>query len=171
MHKIDITESECSVFKGRWSLKPAQVFPALRAVTYSSTLRVIEFGAGIGTHDMFNLLQSKVPKLSYTSYENNPDYVCDNSGVFTVLWDTFPSDLVGDIYDFVIIDGPNGRQRINWYPMLVKHTAPGTIMLIDDYEHFPEFEEALNANFKYDVIGIYRRTFQRDLTWIVVRIN
>ena len=44
----------------------------------------------------------------------------------------------------VIVDGPTGIDRRKWYPLLKKCTRKGTIVVIDDFRHFPEYEKALN---------------------------
>jgi hypothetical protein len=64
------------------------------------------------------------------------------------------------IYDIVLIDGPNGVNRSKWYSKIRNHIAYHTIMLIDDYNHYTEFETELNRNYNYTILSLSDEPFK-----------
>ena len=65
-------------------------------------------------------------------------------------------DIGNDKYDFILIDGPTGVSRKYWYSKITNNVKSGTIILIDDWCHYQEFEDALVNDFgskiKYEII-------------------
>lgn len=179
MARLNISPVDCKEFTSGWSLSPDAVYAALKHTRYNKKLRLLEFGSGIGTRHMVNLLKSKNVPFKYIAYENNPDYVTDAPEVRTILWDwdTFPTRIAGGKFDLVIIDGPNGVRRQLWYPLLKKSVRRGTVMLIDDFLHYSEFKTALCKNFEYAIMAEYAKTVPvnadsapRLITWQVVQV-
>ena len=173
MGKINITSEQCSVFPGGWSIKPDQMFTALSNVEYTDKLKILELGAGVGTNVLADLLTKLGVPFTYVSYENDPVYACTRPDVQTVMWTTWPTELVKDLYDLVIIDGPAGRQRVHWYPLIRDVVHPGTIILVDDYCHFAAFKLALNLNFKHHMICEKTQSRQPtggQISWVVTRV-
>lgn len=174
MARIKITAKDAYLFPGGWSLKPDEMYLALRSVTYQKQFNLLEFGAGAGTGAMVTLLKKLKIPYRYVSYENNTAYVCADKTVETVFWKDFPTVLVPGIFDLIIIDGPQGKIRCDWYPLLKGHTRSGTILVVDDYRHFPQFETVLNANMSHTIIKEFGPELTRTkkmLTWLVTRIN
>lgn len=171
MPSLDIQSEECSLFPGGWSMPPREMHDALKSVTYTDTLKILEMGSGEGTRVLAILLRSKgIPNL-YVSYENDPRFLVKDPGVTTIMWSEFPKELYHDIFDLVIIDGPNGKIRKNWYPLLRSVVRPGTVIAIDDFGHYKEFGEALDKNFTYTTISEYEPQARRGVTWKVVVVN
>lgn len=172
--KLTVTTQECSGFPGGWSVNSEQMFTALNATTYRDILRILEFGSGTGTNVLANILSKKSGmRFSYTTYENNINYVCKAPAVTTVMWERLPEKLVDGIFDLIIIDGPKGVDRSKWYPLIRPNIRRGTILLIDDYSHFKEFGEALNANFTYEDIEQVDMPYTPPgpfVTWRTVRL-
>ena len=145
---------------------------ALRAVTYNSRLYILEIGGGAGTRALLQLLREKKLLFTYVVYENNPDYLVDDLEVETVLWREFPETLRHPhTYDLVIVDGPHGVTREKWYPLLKPRVREGTIIAIDDFGHYPEFGQALDANFAYTKVAEFEPEARKGVTWKVVRVD
>ena len=154
MNTIHVSLDDCAGFSGGWSVCPEAVAPALNAVTYSGPLQILELGSGAATYVLLKLLDKLAVQFTYRAWENDDKFVCTDKRVLTSRWNgtDFPGSLAG-IYDLIIIDGPNGVTREKWYPLLRCVVRPGTVMLIDDFHHHPEFGKALNQNFAYDTIS------------------
>lgn len=171
--ELRITEKDCENFPGRWSLNPEQVYTALSHVTYRRVLKILEFGSGKGTYVMARMLNRKGIRFKYVTYENDERFVCDHPKVQTVFWTDFPKKLVKGIYDLVIIDGPAGLTRTQWYPLLRSHVRQGTILLIDDFRHFKQFLKVLKRNFRYRLIHEVAEPKvpgRAQVTWRVVQV-
>lgn len=171
MASIEINSEECSLFPGGWSMPPREMFDALKSVTYIDTFKVLEMGSGEGTRVLAILLRSKgIPNL-YVTYEDNPRFLVKDPGVTTIMWSEFPKELYQEVFDLVIVDGPAGRIRKDWYPLLRDVVRPGTVLAIDDFGHYREFGEALDANFFYTTISEYEPFARKGVTWKVVVVN
>lgn len=149
---IAFTKDECDRFPGRWSVWPDQMWAALNALP-DGLINVVEFGAGRGTEVLAELLQEKGRLGYFVSYENNVRYLSTSPLVKSVVYEKFPEWLdLPSPAQLVIIDGPNGKDREKWYPLLVPHVQPGTIVVIDDIDHYREFEDALNGWLVYQLV-------------------
>ena len=178
--RLSVTTDQCAAFPGHWSLWPTQMFAALNAVTYrvDHPLKVLEFGSGAGTVALAKLLENKPLKFEYLSYENDAKYVQLIEGIKTIIWTVFPPKVDIEFppgnarpYDLVIIDGLNGVDRIKWYPLLRDHIQPGTILVIDDFDHYPEFQTALDALCKYEVVDRLKAIGNTGMCWITVKVK
>lgn len=143
----------------------------LNEVSYRGKLQILELGAGEGTHRLVELLQGRKVPFEYTSYENDTRWICTRPEVYSVVWTTMPALLRPHIYDFVIVDGPKGAVRAKWYPLLKDCVRKGSVILIDDYGHHPEFRVALNETFQYKVVGEYLPEARSGETWKVVKVE
>lgn len=171
---LNIKSGECSAFPGGWSVNPEQMFLALKHLTYSKAVNVLEFGSGAGTDILVQLLHKKKVPYSYTAYENDKTYASKSNNVQTILWSSFPNRVVPGIFDLIIIDGPHGVSRARWYPMLRRSVRKGTIMVVDDFRHYAEFKTALDANFRYKTIHEHVETYVKGkpyVTWTVIKIR
>jgi hypothetical protein len=153
----------------------------------SYELKVLEFGSGISTMFLSDIVINNIKKLKITSLDNdinymykksdNEDYIkllvrglveCDDINYIKQLndkkydkslmhkktsiltptqknnfYDIQEDDLVG-VYDVVILDGPNGNGRNLAFLHLQKHVKEGTIIFIDDYNHYDFLERCQN---------------------------
>ncbi|MFA5753892.1 MAG: hypothetical protein WC905_00840 [Patescibacteria group bacterium] len=142
-------------FNGGWSYETGSIHTALSHTTYTeNTINVLEFGSGDSTRKMFNFLKDQILNVNYECYETDPKYVTEVP-CNTILY-KHPSEvkLLDRIYDLILIDGPMGIDRKYWYEKIKPCCRPGTIILIDDWNHFAEFELELQKNLKYIVIEI-----------------
>lgn len=81
----------------------------------------------------------------------------------TILYDSNQIDqliIPNKIYDIVLIDGPNGVLRSKWYSKIRNNISYNTIMLIDDYNHYNEFETELNRNYNYTILSLSDEPFR-----------
>jgi len=167
--RLFVTKEECLEFPGSWSLWPAQMYRALNAVEYIDKIKILEFGAGDGTKALAEILNNKGIDYRYFTYENDQRYIIDTDKITTMIWNDFPDRIIDGIFDLIIIDGPEGVSRSKWYPLIKKNARPGTIIVIDDFGHYQEFSDALNANFNYDIIDQRDRFARTGTTWLTVR--
>ena len=175
MEFLTVTTEECANFPGGWSLNQEQMISALSNVSYDNKLRVLEFGSGEGTYVLARILTRRGIDFDYVAYETDEDYACTHPAVKTIMYspDEFPTELHEGIYDLVVIDGPTGKCRTKWYPLLRDHVREGTIVLIDDFRHFPEFASEFRRHFKFDTIQRIeypKEEGRAQITWKTVKI-
>lgn len=149
-NKMEKTDLDFSVFKGGWSYVAEEIENSFSLLPKNqSDLNVIEFGCGNSSIKLFDLLSSKW-NVKYTAYETNPDYLVDKIGINCILYDVKNIknlNIGNEKYDFILIDGPNGEHRKHWYSKLVNNIKTGSVILIDDWCHYKEFEDALINDF------------------------
>lgn len=172
-NKIDISLEDAKYFPGNFSLTPEEIYLALKHCSYREKFTILEFGAGESTVQLSKLLTQKHIPFEYHVFENDPLYI-KNIGDVHYHYYFLPSipfhrcsewnDVVArytlpDLpnFDLVIVDGPHGVARSQWYSKFKKYTKPGTIILIDDFQHFKEFGEALDKNFTYSTVIEYNQ--------------
>jgi hypothetical protein len=171
MYKIE----EFSGFKGGWSLCDYEVYICFKYITYVEKINILEFGAGDGTEQMMIFLNKNNIKFNYISVEHDSSFA-NTLGVEYRLyshpnwrqddnpWNYNPEllenvelNLGNTIFDFVIVDGPNGVGRAKWYKKFKNNIREGTILLIDDFHHYKEFGDELNINFEYELINVFNQ--------------
>ncbi|MDP1880628.1 MAG: hypothetical protein Q8K60_06785 [Parachlamydiaceae bacterium] len=169
---IDMKQNDTKGFPGNYSLNPEEIYRALKFTCYQDSLKILEFGAGEGTAQLTMLLKKKNVSYDYHVFENAVQFVKELDNVTYYLYD-LPNNVhcnqwgsavenielpILPIFDLIIVDGPHGVSRAKWYCKFKKYTRPGTVILIDDFHHYKEFEEALEKNFKYITIVEYNQT-------------
>jgi hypothetical protein len=70
------------------------------------------------------------------------------------FYDIQEDDLVG-FYDIIILDGPNGNGRNLAFLHLQKHVKEGSIIFIDDYNHYDFLERCQSM---YDTEILFKHT-------------
>lgn len=150
-------------------------------------LNVLEFGSGISTMFLSDVVRNNIKKLKITSFDNDINYgykksddedylkllirnlvECDDLNYqkqFTDkkyskslmktktsdlkptqknnFYDIHENDLSG-MYDLIILDGPNGNGRNFCFLHIQNHVEKGTIIFIDDYNHYDFLETCQN---------------------------
>lgn len=160
----NITLNDFAKFNGGWSLSPYTIYLAMKHVNFKNKINILEFGSGEGTKNLVDFLQSKNINFDYLSIEHDKNYA-KNEFVKYFLYDLnysySPEDIekvdltLEGIYDLVIVDGPHGVGRSKWYEKIKNHVKSGSIILIDDFHHYTEFETELNKVFEYDTINVF----------------
>jgi hypothetical protein len=135
------------------SMTPLQVSQLGQLLPDQDTIRVLEFGAGQTTIRLFNALKTKYSNVTYVTYETNKTYAPNLDGIqvrmhtkkdLATLSISIPTD---EVYDIVIVDGPDGELRQHWYSIFKPNTQSGTIIHIDDAFHYESFEAEFRKNF------------------------
>jgi UDP-N-acetylglucosamine 2-epimerase (non-hydrolysing) len=158
-------------FCGGWSYSQKEMDELFKHTW--SNMNVLEFGAGDSTLKIFNLLKPS----SYYVYETNPMYVPTTDDITTVLYDQDNIEKLeidhGVVFDLILIDGPNGEKRKHWFSKLRSCVKPGTIVLIDDFNHYASFGEELDKHFDYELLSFSNEPFKPygEHSWKIVRIT
>lgn len=163
--QIDLSREDTKNFPGGWSLVPEEGYLALKHCTFDETFKILEFGSGRGTELLAQLLKEKGIPFEYHTIEHDASFEKEIDGVYFYLYDT-PPKQVSLPYDFpkfdlVIVDGPHGVCRADWYEKFQPYTRSGTVILVDDFHHYTEFGKALDTNFSYQTVI----EFNEDYRW------
>jgi len=70
--------------------------------------------------------------------------------------------------DAIVLDGPHGNGRSMCFPIFFKHIKPGTLILVDDYHHYP-FLDDLGRLFKFTILE-ERRYLHSNKGWVVIQV-
>ena len=149
-----------SIFNGGWSYMEEEMRNAVSLLKNKKELNILEFGCGDSSIKLYTLLSKKY-KVKYKAFESNPSFMIKHKNIECVLYseDFIENlDIGNEIYDFILIDGPNGDKRKFWYSKITNNVKTGTVILIDDWCHYKEFELALVNDFgskiKYEDIEV-----------------
>ena len=161
----NFTLEEFSKFSGGWSLSPYSIYLAMKHVNLiDNKINILEFGSGDGTKKLVEFLKSKSIDFDYVSVEHDKHYAESPEVeyiLYKIPYDYTPIHIdsvelnLNKTFDLVIIDGPHGVGRANWYKKIQKNVKNNTIILIDDFHHYKEFEDELNRVFEYDTISVF----------------
>jgi hypothetical protein len=174
LQSFDVGLEDCQAFPSNMSLAPEEIYYSLKYATYKDNFKILEFGAGEGTVRLVELLQRHKVQYEYHTFENSPNFIFDLPYVIFYYY-PLPGVEWHKLYewrpiiqslempdlptvDLVIVDGPHGVSRADWYAKFKHLTRPGTILLIDDFHHYAEFGEELDKNFIYETIIEYNHT-------------
>jgi predicted O-methyltransferase YrrM len=169
--RIGISLADTRYFPGDWSLTPEEIYLAIKHSTYKEKFRILEFGAGESTIQLAKLLKEKQIPYEYHVFENDPEYIkpIDRVTYHYYFLPPIPFCQCNEwrqvvagyelpllpVFDLIIVDGPHGVARAEWYSKFKIYTRPGTIILIDDFHHYAEFGQELDGNFAYETIVEY----------------
>lgn len=161
----NITLNEFTNFNGGWSLSPYSIYLAMKYVDVKNNkINILEFGSGEGTKNLVEFLQNKNIDFDYLSVEHDKNYATNqfvNYFTYDLSYNYSPQDIekvdlkLDGFYDLVIVDGPHGVGRAKWYEKFKNNVKKGTIILIDDFHHYKEFEDELNKVFDYETINVF----------------
>lgn len=151
---VDNIFENLGLVNGTNSMTPLQVKQLGEVLPNQDSISVLEFGAGQTSVKLYNALQTKYQIVEYVTYETNPYYAPNSTGI-TVRMHT-KDDLItsnifipsNEIYDLIIVDGPDGELRQYWYSLFKNNVRSGTIIHIDDAFHYQSFETEFRKNFK-----------------------
>jgi hypothetical protein len=154
-HKM-YTIQDIEIFEGGWSYTPNEITEFLKYLNYRNTYNILEFGAGSSTKILYNIIERYCLNLKYDTYETDEEYRVIHKNVNTIMYniDDIDTITIPNIkYDIIFIDGPHGVLRAKWYNKIKNNVKYDTIILIDDYNHYKEFENELNKNFEYTILS------------------
>jgi len=145
-----------------------------------NSYNILEFGSGISSITISEIFKD-IEKFNYYTYESNIEYIQPHERITTIVYDKNNInnlDLKDDIkentvFDLVLVDGPNGESRKLWYNKIKNFVKPGTIILIDDFNHYDSFGIELDNNFEYDLISFSNEPFVPggEHSWKIVSVT
>ena len=172
------------MFNGGWSytnLEMTQLFNHIDVTKEYDNYNIIEFGGGDSSEKIYNLFKH-VKNLQYYIIESNPNYLPENTDnkYKIILYDE--NDIINmDLhkiiepmfFDLILIDGPNGDSRKHWYNKIANYIRPGSIILIDDFNHYESFGEELDKNYEYELLSLHDVPFvpYGEHSWKIVRVT
>uniref|UniRef100_A0A6C0KPD1 Methyltransferase n=1 Tax=viral metagenome TaxID=1070528 RepID=A0A6C0KPD1_9ZZZZ len=167
---------EIPQFAGGWSYTQREMTELFKHITYPEKYSILEFGSGASTILLYNHFIKYVKELLFVTYESNMNYsISDNPGIIYVYYNenNIPSvPITSGTYDLILIDGPNGDKRSLWYQKIRPNVKEGTILLVDDFNHYACFGEELDRNFHYEILSYHDEPFVAygEHSWKIVRI-
>lgn len=150
------SEKDIEQFEGGWSYTQKEIRDFLKNINYRDSYKILEFGAGNSTKKIYDIISKFCYKIEYDTYETDINYKIIYKNVNTIMYNIDNIDniiLPNKLYDIILIDGPNGVLRSKWYKKIRNNIKYDTIILIDDYNHYIEFENELNNNFNYTILS------------------
>lgn len=157
------SEDDVMQFVGGWSYTPNEIRDFLKYISPRETYNVLEFGSGKSTRILYDIIERYCQHICYDTYETDESYRVVHKNVNTILYDINQIDQLNipdKIYDIVLIDGPHGVSRSKWYSKIRNNISYNTVMLIDDYNHYTEFETELNRNYNYTILSLSDEPFR-----------
>jgi predicted O-methyltransferase YrrM len=148
--KWEVKDLDFTVFPGAWSYCSEEMRNAVSCIQEKKSLNILEFGCGVSTIKLFNLLSKKWEIKEYKCFETNQEFLITHPQIDCILYhekDIQSLDIGDTKYDFILIDGPNGVSRKYWYSKITANVKSGTVILIDDWCHYEEFELCLVNDF------------------------
>jgi len=173
-------------FVGGWSYTQKEMnelfeFIDLVKLSESEHFNILEFGSGDSSVKLANIFSKSIKNLTYYTYESNSNYIQCDDRIRTILYnenDIENVNLVDNInieykFDLILVDGPNGNNRKFWYGKFKHYVKPGTIILVDDFNHYSSFGEELDKHFEYELLSFSNEPFvpNGEHSWKIVRIK
>ena len=150
-------------FEGGWSYTNKEMSDLFKHISFKETISVLEFGSGDSTVKIYNHIKNHYANsVIFYTYESKPDYMKIDDDIFFNFYDEDNIDevVLPDIkFDIILIDGPNGDKRSLWYSKIRENVKSGTILLIDDFNHYKCFSDELDKNFIYELLSF------SDIQW------
>lgn len=173
-------------FAGGWSYSQNEMtelfkFIDLNKVSEIDNFSILEFGSGDSSVKLANIFSKATHNLTYYTYESNSNYVQYDHRIRTILYnenDIENVNLSDNInleqkFDLILVDGPNGNNRMFWYEKFKHFVKPGAIILIDDFNHYSSFGEQLDKHFEYELLSFSNEPFvpNGEHSWKIVRVR
>lgn len=156
---------------GGWAYCSEQILQFIPDLVKKDNINIIEFGAGDSSIKIREYMNQIYEKVSYLCYETNHHWAPNDSIIEVIMYNNVTDvELREEKYDLVLVDGPTGVTRKFWYKKLQNIVKSGTIVHIDDYDHYKEFEEELSKNLKYEELYRKSRRFKGEKSWLTVKI-
>ena len=165
------------IFEGGWSYTQKEMNELFKYITYANKIeyKVLEFGSGDSTLKLYNYFKQHVDNVVFYSYESNAEFMNLHTEINLMFYDennikdlALPSQK----FDLILIDGPNGDKRSLWYSKIRDHVKEGTIILVDDFNHYKCFSDELDRNFNYELLSFSDEPFvpYGEHSWKIVKI-
>lgn len=155
-----------------WSYCNDQIIQFKNDLLKKNNISILELGAGDSSVKLYNYFKSMYEIVSLTCYETDENWAPSNDNIKLIMYDIPENVKFNDtIYDLILVDGPTGVSRKLWYNKLTNSVHPGTIIHIDDYDHYEEFEQELKLNFSYEELYRKSRSKKGEKSWLTVKIK
>jgi hypothetical protein len=165
------------IFEGGWSYTQKEMNELFKYISYTNKreYKVLEFGSGNSTLKLYDYFKQKVDNVIFYSYESDPNFMFGHKDINLLFYD---KDNIKDValpnekFDLILIDGPNGDKRSLWYSKIRDHVKNGTIILVDDFNHYKCFSDELDRNFNYELLSFSDEPFvpYGEHSWKIVKI-
>jgi len=160
------------ILKSGWAYCSEQILQFMPDLLKGEKINIIEFGAGDSSIKIYEYMNQMYNHVSYLCYETSLKWVPNHPDIEAIIYNNVAEvSLRNQKYDLVLIDGPTGVTRKFWYEKLYNIVEPGTVVHIDDYDHYKEFEEELTKNLKYEELYRRSRKFKGEKSWLTVKIT
>ena len=163
------------MFTGGWSYTSEEIAELFKNLTFSEEFSVLEFGSGDSTVKLYDKLKEHVQKLTYYTYESDISYMRKHDNIKWVYYnenDIQDAQIPDAKFDLIMIDGPAGDKRSLWYSKIRNNVKLGTVILIDDFNHFQSFSDELDANFEYETLSLQiQPILPGNKSWKIVKIT
>ena len=164
------------IFNGGWSYSQKEMTELFNHIRYTSPYSILEFGSGDSTIKLYDHFKKYVNNLLFYSYESSSNFFTTHEDIKFILYDeqNIHSAHIPKIkFDLILIDGPNGDKRSLWYSKIRDNVKEGTIILIDDFNHYACFSEELDKNFEYELLSFSDEPFvpYGEHSWKIVKIK
>jgi hypothetical protein len=162
-------------FDGGWSYTQKEMTSLFNFIEYRDTYSILEFGGGSSTKKLYDHFSNHSTNLTYYVYETDPSYLPAIDDLKVVIYDPEnidTMDVVEHTFDLILVDGPNGDRRSKWFSKFRKCVKAGTIILVDDFNHFQCFSDELDKNFEYEVLDHHEEPFVAygEHSWKIVKV-
>jgi len=173
-----------NIFNGGWSytnLEMTALFKIIDINKEYDNYNILEFGGGDSSNKIYNLFKN-VKNLHYVLFGSNTNYLPSNNEIFDIK--IYNENTIENIdfqyyvsnelkFDLILIDGPNGDKRKYWYNKIKNNVKIGTIILIDDFNHYISFSEELDRNYEYELLSYLDIPFIAggEHSWKIVRVK
>lgn len=173
--KDDASITNTPDFSGGWSYTQKEMNEFFRHVIFFPSMSILEFGSGDSTIKLYDYFKRHVDNLTFYTYESDPKFMKKHDSIHYVSYDIERMNevVIPDIqFDIVLIDGPHGDNRSKWYSKIRNNVKAGTIILVDDFNHYKCFSEELDKNFKYELLSHSDEPFvpYGEHSWKIVRV-
>ena len=149
------------------------------AIKRINSYNILEFGSGDSSIKIAKLFDN-IDNLIYYTYESNMSFVSNHIKIKTIIYNEnniqnvkLSDNISTNIkFDLILVDGPNGDKRQYWYNKFKDFVKIGTIILIDDFNHFKSFGDELDNNFEYELLSFSDEPFvpYGEHSWKIVRV-
>jgi hypothetical protein len=164
-------------FNGGWSYTQLEMTELFKHLKFQPTFSILEFGSGDSTKKLYSYIRPQVQNLFFYTYESDNTFLeTEPSDIKYIKYNISEIDslTIPDIqFDLILIDGPNGELRSKWYSKIKKNVKQGTILLIDDFNHYKSFSTELDKNFEYELLSFSDEPFvpYGEHSWKIVSIQ
>lgn len=156
---------------GGWSYSTKQIINLIPHLP-SGRLKVLELGSGDSTGKICDYFISTHSDITFYSYETSKNYLSNHPKVIGKLYESVESCILPEeVFDLILVDGPTGEVRKEWYAKLKSVSKIGTIIHIDDFCHYESFRTNLDSNFQYEILDHAERENRAEHCWRTVKVT